>query len=109
MKKNIHPKYQQVLFIDSATDYKFVCGSTLQPKETAEFQGVEYPFVRLPTSSSSHPYFTGSKQLVDAEGRVDRFKRRYEAKKVVAKEDAGSEGQEEQPKPKTAAKRAKAK
>lgn len=79
MRKNIHPNYQDVLFIDSTTDYKFVCGSTLQPKERATFNGVEYPVYRLSTSSSSHPFFTGSNKLVDAEGRVDRFKNRYAA------------------------------
>ena len=77
MKKEIHPKYQDVLFIDSTTNYKFVCGSTLQPKERDQFEGKEYPVYRLSTSSSSHPFFTGSKGLVDAEGRVDKFKKRY--------------------------------
>lgn len=77
MKKEIHPKYQDVLFIDSTTNYKFICGSTLQPKERDTFEGKEYPVYRLSTSSSSHPFFTGSKGLVDAEGRVDKFKKRY--------------------------------
>lgn len=77
MKKNTHPKYQQVLFVDSSTGHKFVTGSTLEPKETETFQGKEYPMYRLSVSSASHPYFTGSKQLVDAEGRVDKFKKRY--------------------------------
>lgn len=77
MKKEIHPKYQEVLFIDSTTNYKFVCGSTLQPKERDTFNGKEYPVYRLSTSSASHPFFTGSKTLVDAEGRVDKFKKRY--------------------------------
>lgn len=79
MKKNIHPKYQKVLFVDSTTNYKFICGSTLQPKETEKFEGKEYPVYRLSTSSASHPFFTGSKTLVDAEGRVDKFKKRYAA------------------------------
>lgn len=79
MKKNIHPKYQKVLFIDSATGHKFICGSTLQPDSTEKFEGKEYPVCYLPTSSSSHPYFTGSNQLVDAEGRVEKFKNRYAA------------------------------
>lgn len=79
MKKNTHPKYQQVLFIDSSTGHKFVCGSTLQSKEKEVFEGVEYPVYRASTSSASHPFFTGSKQLVDAEGRVDKFKKRYTA------------------------------
>jgi large subunit ribosomal protein L31 len=92
MRKNIHPKYQKVLFIDSTTEYKFICGSTLQPKETMKFEGQEYPVYRLSTSSASHPYFTGSKQLVDAEGRVDKFKKRYGSKK---KEEAKEEKNEE--------------
>lgn len=79
MKKNAHPKYQKVLFVDSATGYRFVCGSTLQPKETEVFEGVEYPVYHLSVSSASHPFFTGSKSLVDAEGRVDKFKKRYTA------------------------------
>jgi large subunit ribosomal protein L31 len=80
MKKNdTHPKYQKILFIDSATGKKFVCGSTLQPKERETFEGVEYPVYYLPTSSYSHPFFTGSNQLADSEGRVKKFKDRYAA------------------------------
>ena len=81
MKKNTHPKYQKVLFIDSSTGYKFVCGSTLQSKETEVFEGVEYPVYRASISSASHPFFTGNKQFVDAEGRVDKFKKRYASQK----------------------------
>lgn len=80
-KKDTHPKYQDVLFVDSSTGHKFVCGSTLQPKEKEKFEGAEYPVYRLSISSSSHPFFTGSKQLVDSEGRVDKFNRKYAKKK----------------------------
>lgn len=86
MKKNIHPKYQQVLFVDSATGAKFVCGSTIATNETDTFKGVVYPLCRVSISSASHPFFTGSKQLVDAEGRVDKFKKRY-AKASLKKEE----------------------
>ena len=81
MKKQGHPTYQDVLFVDSSTGYKFVCGSTLQPKEKEVFEGKEYPVYRVPVSSASHPFFTGSKQLIDSEGRVDKFNKRYSAKK----------------------------
>ena len=77
MKQNTHPEYQQVLFVDSSTGHRFVCGSTLKPESTEVFQGVEYPVFRVSTSSASHPLFTGSKQLVDSEGRIDKFKKRY--------------------------------
>lgn len=84
MKKQGHPNYQKVLFVDSATGNRFVCGSTLQPKDKEKFEGVEYPVYRVSISSYSHPFFTGSKQLVDAEGRVDKFKKRYAAKPAPA-------------------------
>jgi len=77
MKKKGHPPYQDVLFVDTATDHKFVCGSTMQPKEKETFEGKEYPVYKVAVSSSSHPFFTGSQQFVDSEGRVDKFKKRY--------------------------------
>lgn len=109
MKKEIHPTYQKVLFIDSASGYRFVCGSTLQTDAKEKFEGVEYPVSYLSISSSSHPFFTGSKQLVDAEGRVEKFKKRFDRKKEAAKDDS-SEGEqhpkEEQLAEKPAAKKA---
>ncbi|MBA3816981.1 MAG: type B 50S ribosomal protein L31 [Parachlamydiaceae bacterium] len=94
MKKSIHPKYQQVLFVDSATGHRFVCGSTLQSAQTETFEGKQYPVVPVSTSSASHPFFTGSKQLVDAEGRVEKFNKRFRSH--VKKEASGEEGQEQQ-------------
>lgn len=105
----MHPKYQEVLFVDSTTDHKFVCGSTLDPKERGTFQGKEYPLYRLSTSSSSHPFFTGSKQLVDAEGRVDKFKKRYtaKAKDEPSKDGSKDESKKEEPKKAKAASKKK--
>ena len=91
MKEKGHPAYQDILFVDSATGYKFICGSTLQPKEKEVFEGKEYPVYRVPVSSASHPFFTGSKQLVDSEGRVDKFKKRYSAKKAEAAAEVATE------------------
>jgi large subunit ribosomal protein L31 len=91
MKKKCHPSYQEVLFIDTATGYKFVCGSTLQPKEREVFEGKEYPAYKLSISSKSHPFFTGNQQFVDAEGRVDKFKNRYSNKKLEAQKAAEKE------------------
>jgi len=51
MKKEGHPPYQEVLFIDSSTGHKFIIGTTLQPKEREMFEGKEYPVYRLPISS----------------------------------------------------------
>lgn len=109
MKKDIHPKYQQVLFIDSSTGHKFVCGSTLKAEGTDTFNGKEYPVCRVSISSASHPFFTGSKQLVDAEGRVDKFKKRYAAKPAKEANAESEEQPEEKPAKKAAPKKAAAK
>lgn len=86
MKEKIHPPYQDVLFIDSSTGTKFLIGSTYQSKETEEFEGKQYPVCKVAVSSASHPFFTGSKQFIDSEGRVDKFTKRYKKKQDENKE-----------------------
>ena len=80
MKKQGHPPYQDILFVDSSTGFEFVCGSTLQPKEKQMHQGKEYPVYRVSVSSASHPFFTKSNQLIDSEGRIDKFMKKYKKK-----------------------------
>ncbi len=77
MKKNIHPKYRQVLFIDSSAGAKFLCGSSVETTKTEKYEGVEYPAYYVSVSSASHPFFTGSNKFIDTEGRVDKFLKRY--------------------------------
>lgn len=86
MKKQGHPEYRQVLFVDTSTGFKFVCGSTIKSDKMEEFEGKKLPVITLPISSSSHPFFVGGKQFIDTEGRVEKFKKRYVEKKpqVVA-------------------------
>jgi large subunit ribosomal protein L31 len=91
MKKEGHPDYQDVLFVDSSTGTKFVCGTTLKPEETDTFEGKEYPVYRVPISSASHPFFTGSTQFVDTEGRVDKFRKRYAKKPEAAPKETAEE------------------
>ena len=105
MKEKIHPPYQEVLFVDSSTGAQFLVGSTLQPKEKGMFQGKEYPMVRVPISSASHPFFTKANQFIDSEGRVDKFTKKYQRKSEQQKKD--QEKQEEANKAKVAAKKKK--
>jgi len=100
MKDDIHPPYQDILFVDNSTGYKFVCGSTLKPKTTETYEGKEYPVYHVTVSSSSHPFFTGSKQFVDAEGRVDKFLKRYAQKgqqQQQKKEEEQPDAKKDQP------------
>lgn len=78
MKKDIHPKYEYVVFKDGLTGNMFLSRSTIGSKERIKYtDGNEYPLVTLEITSDSHPFFTGTQQLVDTAGRVERFNKRY--------------------------------
>lgn len=79
MKGDIHPAYGLVVFRDKSADYQFVTRSTLTSAETIDIDGVTYPVVDVDVSSASHPFWTGRGRVVDTEGRVERFRRRYQA------------------------------
>jgi large subunit ribosomal protein L31 len=77
MKKGVHPEnYRPVVFQDSNNGKTFLTRSTIATQENIKLDGVDYPFVKLHISSSSHPFFTGEERIVDVEGRVDKFKAR---------------------------------
>ena len=80
MKKGIHPEYRNVVFHDLSSDYKFVTRSTVQTKDTMEFEGQTYPLVKIEVSSQSHPFYTGKNVLLDTAGRIDKFRKKYGAK-----------------------------
>ncbi|MFZ9981583.1 MAG: type B 50S ribosomal protein L31 [Cyclobacteriaceae bacterium] len=81
MKKDIHPQYNEVIFWDTTSDYKFLTKSTLNSKEkTTWTDGKEYPVIKVEVSSASHPFFTGKKMFVDSAGRLEKFKKKYEKK-----------------------------
>jgi len=81
MKKDIHPDYREVVFHDLSADYKFLTRSCAATTETTEFEGASYPVFKLEVSSQSHPFYTGKNVLLDTTGRVDKFNKRYAAKK----------------------------
>jgi len=110
MKKEGHPDYQDVLFVDTATGTKFVCGSTIKSDETEEFNGKAYPVYRASITSASHPFFTGNTQFVDTEGRIDKFLKRYKTgKKAAPKEEAVAEVKSDKKKEEESAKKTPAK
>ncbi len=81
MKKDIHPKLHKVVFKDMGANFAFLCSSTKIGTEKIKWEdGNEYPLVKVDISSATHPFFTGKMRLVDAEGRVDRFMRKYNKK-----------------------------
>lgn len=77
MKSDIHPEYRFVVFRDISADFTFKTRSCVQTRETIEFEGEEYPLVSIDISSESHPFYTGTQKLLDTEGRVERFYKKY--------------------------------
>ena len=71
MKEAIHPKFYEV----TAT---CVCGNTVEIGSTKQS-------IRVEICSSCHPYYTGTQKIIDTEGRVDRFVKRYQTKEKAAK------------------------
>ena len=63
MKEGIHPNYQP-------TTIKCACGEVIETRSTKQD-------IKVEICSKCHPFFTGKQKLVDAGGRVDRFKKRY--------------------------------
>ncbi len=63
MKQAIHPKCHDL-------EITCACGSVLAAKSTT-------PAIRLEICGACHPFFTGTQKIVDSEGRVERFNKKY--------------------------------
>jgi len=81
MKAEIHPDYHKVLFVDVSTGKEWLSRSTMQSKESREVDGEQVPVIRLEVTSYSHPLWTGHTREIDADGNIDRYRRRYGKKK----------------------------
>ena len=64
MKDGIHPQYYADALVTC------VCGNTFKTGSTQKE-------VRVDICSACHPFFTGKQKLIDTEGRIDRFRRKY--------------------------------
>ena len=63
MKQGIHPEYKE-------TTVKCACGETFVTRSTKDSISVDL-------CSKCHPFFTGKQKFVDAGGRVDKFKKKF--------------------------------
>jgi large subunit ribosomal protein L31 len=68
MKKDTHPNYEDATI-------SCACGNVIQTRSTKKTMTVN-------TCSACHPYFTGQQTMLDTEGRVDQFMKRYSIKKA---------------------------
>lgn len=83
MKQGIHPPYGPVVFRDPSAGTSFLTQSTIVGRLPAGHptvvwdDGRTYPVVDVDVSSASHPFWTGRSRLVDTQGRVEKFNRRF--------------------------------
>jgi len=68
MKTEIHPEY----FMDAVV--KCACGTEYKiPGATKE--------IHIEVCSNCHPFFTGNDRIMDTEGRVEKFRKRFKLEK----------------------------
>lgn len=80
MKENTHPNYREVVFQDVSNGFTFVTRSTIQTRETIDFEGKSYPLTKIEVSSESHPFYTGQQKIMDTAGRVEKFNKKFGAR-----------------------------
>lgn len=86
MKDGLHPKVKTVVFKDISCDFQFLGTTTLDSKETTKWtDGKDYPLIKVEISSASHPFYTGKQRILDTEGRIDRFKKKFGTKTATGK------------------------
>jgi|TARA_R110002050_G_scaffold283297_1_gene431675 large subunit ribosomal protein L31 len=66
VRKEIHPDYKACTITCS-------CGNTFETRSNVET-------LRIDICSACHPFFTGEQKIVDAAGRVEKFKAKYAQK-----------------------------
>lgn len=89
MKKDIHPDYHPVVFQDMTSGHRYFTRSTATSDKTEEIDGVEHFVISVGLTADSHPFFTGQKQFVDTEGRIDKFQKRFGAVRRAKKPTRG--------------------
>jgi len=64
MKKGIHPTHYLTKVICTSCGAEFETGSTVKE-------------IRVDTCSNCHPFYTGKQRFTQAQGRVEKFNKKY--------------------------------
>jgi large subunit ribosomal protein L31 len=81
VKAGIHPKYFDV-------EARCACGNTFKTRSTK-------PELHLEICNNCHPFFTGRQKLIDTEGRVERFTKRFGTQTATARKEATKAARQE--------------
>ncbi len=88
MKPGIHPEYHEV-------SVHCACGAEWKTRSTKKD-------LHLEICNNCHPFFTGRQKLIDTEGRVDRFTKKFGAQTVEARKAAAKEAKAKKASPRKA-------
>ena len=78
MKQGIHPDYRPVVYKDISSEFAILTRSTADTKDTIVWEdGNEYPLVKVEISSASHPFYPGKQKVLDTEGRIEKFRKKF--------------------------------
>lgn len=91
MKTGIHPNLREI---------KVVCTGCGNEFETLSVKGS----ITVSICSNCHPFFTGTKKLLDTEGRVQKFERRYKQSQEQQEERVRQEKEKQEKKDRLLAK-----
>ena len=80
MKPDIHPNYMESKVICA-------CGDNFMTRSTK-------PEIKVEICSQCHPFFTGTQKIIDTEGRVEKFIRRYGLQDQYADTDSDKKKQD---------------
>ena len=64
MKKDIHPNYYETKVTCVTCGATFTTGSAVKE-------------IKVDTCSNCHPFYTGKQRFTQADGRVDKFNKKY--------------------------------
>ncbi len=82
MKKDIHPDYHPVCFVDVSSGARFITRSTMKSKQVENIDGVDHFIVSRDVTADSHPAYTGEKRFVDTAGRVEKFQKKFSRRRA---------------------------
>lgn len=77
MKKDLHPKYNEV-------EVSCACGNKFTTKSTKDE-------IKVEICSACHPFYTGKQKSLEKGGRVEKFNKKFGVKTEEKKEESTEE------------------
>ena len=74
MRADIHPQYHTVQIV-------CVCGNSFETRSTSP------ELSKVDICSACHPFYTGKQKILDSEGRIEKFRKKFGSHFAVLKKN----------------------